>query len=119
MTQSAPQPIVCRPIRPPFGEAERAPEERTANPAYVLLLEFRLAMTFTAGISLATFWVAAALALYVILVVVALGVDSPGLKRQIPARALRAHCRELYAQFARQGVGLHRRSSLSIRMPAA
>jgi uncharacterized membrane protein len=60
-------------------------DDRFANPAYVLLLVFGLGMTFTAGIPLTTFWIAAALVLYVVLVVVALALYSPTLKSQIAA----------------------------------
>jgi uncharacterized membrane protein len=81
-----------------FARAQREPEaalsvlrgiktldDRFANPAYVLLLVFGLAMTFTAGIPLTTFWIASALVLYVILVLVALIGYSPTLKGQIAA----------------------------------
>src|SRR4030081_2741034 len=43
-------------------------DDRFANPAYALLLVLGLGMTFMAGIPLSTFWVAAALVLYVLLV---------------------------------------------------
>jgi uncharacterized membrane protein len=60
-------------------------DDRFANPAYVLLLLLGLAMVGVAGIPLTTFWVAAALVLYVLLVLVALIGYSPTLKRQIAA----------------------------------
>src|SRR5947209_20623700 len=52
-------------------------DDRFANPAYALLLVLGLAMTFMAGIPLSTFWIASALVLYVVLVLVALLVYSP------------------------------------------
>src|SRR5438876_8530140 len=58
-------------------------DDRFANPAYGLLLVLGLAMTFMAGIPLSTFWIAAALVLYVVLVAGGLLVYSPTLKRQI------------------------------------
>jgi uncharacterized membrane protein len=60
-------------------------DDRFANPAYVLLLLLGLAMSFSAGIPLTTFWIAAALVLYVVLVVGGLLVYSPTLKGQIAA----------------------------------
>src|SRR5882672_4897232 len=60
-------------------------DDRFANPAYVLLLVLGLAMTFMAGIPLSTFWIASALVLYVVLVLVGLLVYSPTLKKQIVA----------------------------------
>jgi len=60
-------------------------DDRFANPAYALLLVFGLAMTFTAGIPLTTFWVGAALVLYALLIVGGLAFFTPTLKRQIVA----------------------------------
>lgn len=60
-------------------------DDRFANPAYGLLLVLGLAMTFIAGIPLTTFWIAAALVLYVLLVVGGFAFYSPVLKRQIAA----------------------------------
>jgi uncharacterized membrane protein len=60
-------------------------DDRFANPAYALLLVLGLGMTFMAGIPLSTFWIAAALVLYVLLVVGGLVVYSPTLKGQIAA----------------------------------
>ena len=60
-------------------------DDRFANPAYGLLLVLGLGMVFAGGIPLSTFWIAAALVLYVILVLVAVIGYSPTLKRQIAA----------------------------------
>ena len=60
-------------------------DDRFANPAYVLLLILGFAMVGIARIPVTTFWIAAALVLYVILVLVALIGYSPTLKKQIAA----------------------------------
>jgi uncharacterized membrane protein len=60
-------------------------DDRFANPAYGLLLVLGVAMTFMAGIPLSTFWIAAALVLYVLLIIGGVAVYSPTLKRQIAA----------------------------------
>jgi uncharacterized membrane protein len=60
-------------------------DDRFANPAYALLLVLGLAMAFMAGIPLSTFWVAAALVLYVLLVLGGLVIYTPTLKGQIAA----------------------------------
>ena len=60
-------------------------DDRFANPAYGFLLLLGLGMVFSAGIPFTTFWIAAALVLYVILVVVAVAAYSPTLKKQIAA----------------------------------
>ncbi|MBV8715246.1 MAG: DUF2269 family protein [Chloroflexi bacterium] len=60
-------------------------DDRFANPAYGLLLILGLAMVITAGIPFTTFWIAAAIVLYIILIVVAVVGYTPTLKRQIAA----------------------------------
>ena len=65
-------------------------DDRFANPAYGLLLITGISMTLVAGIPLTTFWIAAALVLYVVLVAMAVFLYSPTLRRQIG----RASCRE-------------------------
>ena len=60
-------------------------DDRFANPAYAGLLILGLAMTFIAGIPLTTFWIAAALVLYVLLLIGGFAFFSPTLKRQIAA----------------------------------
>jgi uncharacterized membrane protein len=60
-------------------------DDRFANPAYGLLLVLGLAMTFMAGIPFSTFWIEAALVLYVLLIIGGGAVYSPTLKRQIAA----------------------------------
>ncbi len=58
-------------------------DDRFANPAYALLLVTGLAMLIIGGIPLTTFWIAAALALYAVLIVLGLGVYTPTLRKQI------------------------------------
>jgi uncharacterized membrane protein len=60
-------------------------DDRFANPAYVLLLVLGLAMVGMSGIPFSTFWISAALVLYVLLVVGGIAIYSPTLKRQIAA----------------------------------
>ena len=77
-------------------------DDRFANPAYALLLVFGLAMVFTTGIPMSTFWIEAALVLYVILVLVALIGYSPTLKRQIAALADGGTNSQEYAQLSQR-----------------
>ena len=58
-------------------------DDRIANPAYGLLLLTGLLMVFLAGYSLTTFWIDAALVLFVILVVLAVTQYTPTLRTQI------------------------------------
>ncbi|HEX2026760.1 MAG TPA: DUF2269 family protein [Nitriliruptorales bacterium] len=58
-------------------------DDRFANPAYGLLLVTGIAMLVVGDISPRTFWVATALVLYAVLVIVAVVVYSPTLRRQI------------------------------------
>ncbi len=60
-------------------------DDRFANPAYGLLLVLGLAMVFMGGYSFATFWIAAALVLYVLLILGGLLLYTPALKGQIAA----------------------------------
>lgn len=61
---------------------------RIANPAYGLLLLTGLLMVFTAGLPLTTFWIAAALVLYALVLVLGLLVVAPNFRAQV--RALEA-----------------------------
>jgi uncharacterized membrane protein len=58
-------------------------DDRFANPAYALLLVTGISMMLVGHLSLATFWLATALGLYGILVVLALALYTPTLRRQI------------------------------------
>ena len=58
-------------------------DDRIANPAYGVLLLTGLLMVFLAGYSITTFWIAAALVLFVVLVVLAVTQYTPTLRDQI------------------------------------
>jgi uncharacterized membrane protein len=58
-------------------------DDRIANPAYGLLLVTGLALVFLARYSLLTFWIDAALVLFVVLVVIAASQYTPTLRRQV------------------------------------
>jgi len=60
-------------------------DDRFANPAYGLLLLTGLFMVFNAGYPLTTFWIAAAIVLYVIVLVLAFTVISPNFRAQLRA----------------------------------
>jgi uncharacterized membrane protein len=78
-------------------------DDRFANPAYALLLVLGLAMTFSAGIPLTTFWIAAALVLYILLVGGGLLVYSPTLKGQIDALAAAGPTSPEYNRLSQRG----------------
>ncbi len=61
----------------------KALDDRFANPAYGLLLLTGLFMVWSAGYPLTTLWIAAALALYVVLIVLGLFVYTPTLREQM------------------------------------
>lgn len=81
-------------------------DDRFANPAYGLLLLLGLAMVFTGGIPLSTFWIDAAIVLYVLLVLVAVIGYSPTLKRQIAALESGGTSSAEYAQLSQRGTTL-------------
>lgn len=54
-----------------------------ANPAYVLLLITGVLTTVVGGIPLETFWIAASIGLWILLVAAGLGIYTPTLRRQI------------------------------------
>ena len=58
-------------------------DDRIANPAYGVLLITGILMGFLAGYSLTTFWIDAALVLFVLLIVVAVAFYTPSLRDQI------------------------------------
>lgn len=60
-------------------------DDRFANPAYGLLLVLGIALVITGGIPWTTFWIDAALVLYVLLLIGGGALYSPTLKRQIAA----------------------------------
>jgi uncharacterized membrane protein len=63
-------------------------DDRVANPLYGLLAVSGLFMVFTAGYPLTTLWIAAALVLYVIVLVIAVTLITPSFQRSL--RALEA-----------------------------
>lgn len=58
-------------------------DDRFANPAYALLLVTGLVMVFVGDLDLSQFWLATAIGLYVLAVLLGLLVYSPTLRRQI------------------------------------
>jgi uncharacterized membrane protein len=58
-------------------------DDRFANPAYVLLLVTGVLMVLVGGIPFETFWIAASIGLWLVLVVLGLGGYTPTLRRQI------------------------------------
>jgi uncharacterized membrane protein len=60
-------------------------DDRVANPAYGLLLLSGLTMVFVGHLSLTTFWISAALVLWLLAVAVGLLLYTPTLRRQIQA----------------------------------
>jgi len=78
-------------------------DDRIANPAYGLLLLLGLAMVWESGIPFSTFWIAASLVLYGLLVIVAVAGYSPALRQQVAlAEAGRVDSDE-YHRVARRG----------------
>jgi uncharacterized membrane protein len=78
-------------------------DDRFANPAYALLLILGLAMVWESGIPFSTFWIAASLVLYVVLVALAIVGYSPALRQQVAlAEAGRVDSDE-YRQVAKRG----------------
>jgi uncharacterized membrane protein len=60
-------------------------DDRVANPAYGLLLLSGLIMAFVGRIPLTTFWISAALVLWVVAIAIGLFLYTPTLRRQIEA----------------------------------
>jgi len=58
-------------------------DDRFANPAYALLLVTGLFMAFNAGIPFSRFWIAGAIALWLVLIFIGAGVYTPTLRDQI------------------------------------
>lgn len=78
-------------------------DDRFANPAYGLLLLLGLGMVITGGIPWSTFWIDAAIVLYVLLVLAAVIGYSPTLKRQIAALEKGGTTSVEYAQLSQRG----------------
>jgi uncharacterized membrane protein len=58
-------------------------DDRVANPAYGLLLLTGLAMIFVGDLPITTFWIAAAIVLWVTFMILGLGFYTPSLRRAI------------------------------------
>ena len=58
-------------------------DDRIANPSYGVLLLTGLLMVFLAGYRITTFWIVAALVLFVVLIVIAATQYTPTLRKQI------------------------------------
>jgi uncharacterized membrane protein len=79
-------------------------DDRLANPAYVLLLVTGVLTAFLGSIPLETFWIAASIALWVVLLILGLGVYTPTLRRQISlVESVGAESAE-YRALARRGL---------------
>ena len=78
-------------------------DDRIANVAYGLLVVTGLFMVFTAGYPLTTTWIAAALVLYVVVVVMAFTLTSPNFRRAIRALESEGPASESYRAAMRQG----------------
>lgn len=78
-------------------------DDRFANRAYGFLLITGVALAFIGGIPLTAFWTAAALVLYVILLVGAAGFYSPTLRRQIAALESSGPSSAEYLALSRRG----------------
>jgi uncharacterized membrane protein len=83
-------------------------DDRFANPAYGLLLLTGLVMVRLGHLDLTTFWLAAALVLYAILIVLGLGLYTPTLRKQIAVLEERGVTSAEYRSLATRGtvVGL-------------
>jgi uncharacterized membrane protein len=78
-------------------------DDRFANPAYALLLVTGLAMVIVGDLALSTFWIATALVLYAVLLVVALAVYTPNLRRQIAVLESDGADSDEYRRLSRRG----------------
>jgi len=78
-------------------------DNRIANPAYGLLLLTGLAMVFTAGIPITTFWIAAATILWLIAIVWGAAMYTPTLRRQIETLDAKGFDSPEFQQLSRRG----------------
>ena len=77
--------------------------DRFANPAYALLLVTGLWMVIISPITLTTFWIAAALVLYALVLILGLGVYTPTLRRQIRVLETEGAQSDQYQWLSRRG----------------
>ncbi|HYG72163.1 MAG TPA: DUF2269 family protein [Actinomycetota bacterium] len=78
-------------------------DDRIANPAYALLLVTGISMVIVGDLDLTTFWIATALGLYLVAVVLGLLVYTPTLRRQIQLVESDGPSSPAYAALARRG----------------
>jgi uncharacterized membrane protein len=78
-------------------------DDRFANPCYALLLVLGIWMTLIGPWELTTFWIAAALALYVVVAVLAAAVYSPSLRRLIALLEAGGRDTPEYAALSKRG----------------
>ena len=78
-------------------------DDRIANPLYGLLALSGLFMVFTAGYPLSTFWIAAALVLYVIALAMAFAVISPNFRAALRALESEGPASAAYTQAMARG----------------
>ena len=81
-------------------------DDRFANPAYALLLVTGISMVVVGDLSLTTFWLATALVLYAVLVLVGLGVYTPTLRKQIAVLEAQGATSAEYRRLAKRGTGV-------------
>ncbi len=81
-------------------------DDRFANPAYGLLLVTGVILVLLSGIPFSTFWIALAIGLYVVLLVVAAAFYSPTLKKQIAVLQSAGVGSDEYARLSRRGTFL-------------
>ena len=75
-------------------------DDRFANPAYALLLVTGLITAFIGRIPFTTFWIAAAIALWVVAVALGLGLYTPTLRQQIRVLEAEGAASATYARLA-------------------
>jgi uncharacterized membrane protein len=85
-------------------------DDRVANPAYALLLVTGLSMVIVGNLDLTTFWLATALGLYVLAVVLGLFVVTPSFRRQVATLEAEGPASPAYLALSRRarllGMGL-------------
>jgi uncharacterized membrane protein len=78
-------------------------DDRFANPAYALLLVTGIIMILISPFELVTFWILAALGIYVVLVVIGAAAYTPTLRRQIAVMEAEGASSAAYQRLAARG----------------
>jgi uncharacterized membrane protein len=81
-------------------------DDRFANPAYGLLLVTGLTMLWLGNLPLTTFWIAAALVLWFVAVVLGLAAYTPTLRRQIQVLETAGADSTEFRRLSQRGIGL-------------